>query len=216
MPTGQRQRSFNIDGESFNEFPSAVSFDSVSKYRIDLPAVSANNIGTLTTRTDDDTGVATLQTSQTIETADVCDVYWSGGCRYGMDATVSGVEVTLDGGAGDALPVATTAVTVVLQTEINPLNLDGDNAEAVAVVYQNASDTGAKSSIDLQDSGSASIEQLDLVHETANGGCEHYYDISNGDTNVFTGNPITKGFASHDSTTAAGILWVIAGIDSTP
>jgi len=215
MPAAQHNQSFTFPGYSFNAQEAAVTFDSLSAYEIAIPAVSANNVGTLTGRTDDDTGVATLQASHTIETSDVVDVYWSGGVRYGMDATVSGNDVTVDGGAGDALPVTTTPLTVVEQTEINPLNLDGDNAAIVGIFYRNASDSGAKAHVDLQDSGSASIHEQDLVVETANGGLDAITNISGGDTNVYTGNPITKGFASHDSA-SAGTLYVLAGIDSTP
>jgi len=215
MPSAQHNQSFTFPGYSFNAQEAAVTFDSISAYEVTLPAIAAAQVGTLDTRTDDDTGVAGLSSGHGISTSDVVDVYWSGGRRYGMDATVSGDNVTIDGGAGDNLPTATTAVTVVIQTEINPLNLDGDNAEVVAIVYRNANDSSAKGSLDLQDSGSASIKQVDLVHETANGGLDNVWNISGGDTNDFTGNPITKGFASHDSQ-QAGTLYVLAGIDSTP
>lgn len=215
MPSAQETRSFTFPGYSFNDQSAAVSFDSISGYEVPLAAVSANNVGTLDTRTDDDTGIVGLASGHTISDSDTVDVYWSGGLRYGMTATVCGNDVTVDGGAGDALPVATTSCTVVTQTEINPLNLDGDNAEIVGVFYRNASDTGAKAHIDFQDSGSAPVNELDLVHETANGGCDQIVNISAGDTNTYTGNPITKGFASHDSA-SAGTLYVLAGIDSTP
>lgn len=215
MPQAQQNRSFSFPGYAFNGAATPVSFDSMSVYEVTLPALVAAQSGTLTTRTDDDTGVATLSTGHGIITNDVVDVYWSGGVRYGMTATVSVNAVTVDGGAGDVLPTQDDPVTVVKQTEINPLNLDGDNAQIVGVFYRNPNDTGAKAHIDFQDSGSASIEELDLVHETANGGMNHITNIAAGDTNIYTGNPITKGFASHDST-SAGTLFVLAGIDSTP
>ncbi len=215
MPNAQKTQAFTFPGYSFgNQANAPVEFDSLSAYEVPLPAILAAQTGTLDTRTDDDTGVAGLATGHGITTADVVDVYWSGGVRYGMDATVSGDDVTIDGGAGDALPVATTAVTVVVQTEINPLNLDGDNAQIVAVVYRNNSDTVAKAHLDLQDSGDATIAEHDLVHENVAGGLNFLTDIASGDTNIYTGNPITKGFASHNSTSAA-TLFVLAGIDST-
>jgi hypothetical protein len=215
MPQAQHNQSFSFPGYAFNSQEAAVSFDNTVAHEITLPALVAAQTGTMTTKTDADTGEIALSTGHTIETGDVVDVYFPAGVRYGMDATVSTNDVTVDGGAGEDLPVATTACTVVKVTEINPLNLDGDNAEIVGIFYRNSSDTGALAHIDLQDSGSASIEAIDLVHETANGGLSNITNISGGDTNVFTGNPITKGFASHDSTTAA-TLYVLAGIDSTP
>jgi hypothetical protein len=221
MPTTQSNASFSFPGyPTFSNNGARVSFDHISAYEITLPALVAAQTGTLSTRTDNDTGVATLTTGHGIVTSgDKVDVYWSGGVRYGMTATVATNDVTIDGGGGDNLPAQSTAVTVVTQVEINPLNLDGDNAQVVGVIYRNTGagagmDTGAKAHIDFQDSGSASINELDLVHETAAGGLDEIVNISAGDTNTYTGNPITKGFASHDST-SAGTLYVLAGIDST-
>lgn len=175
-----------------------------------IPAIVAAQTGTLTTRTDDDTGVATLSTGHGIETSDVVDVYFAAGVRYGMAATVAGNAVTVDGGAGDVLPTQDDAVTVVVQTAVE-INFDGDDAQIIGVFYRNPEDTGAKASLDLQDTDDASIEAIDLVHEKANGADAAIYDIANGDTNVFTGNRITHGAASHDSTSAA-TLYILVGI----
>ena len=215
MQTARKNTSFTFPGFTFNDQSSPVEFDNVSAYEIALPALVAAQVGTLSTRTDNNTGIATLSTGHGITTGMVVDVYWAGGVRYGMDATVATNAVTVDGGAGDNLPSQGVAVTVVEQVEINPLNLDGDAAQIVGVFYRNASDQAAKAHIDMQDSGSATIEEIDLVHETAVGGCNNIVNISGGETNVYTGNVITKGFASHNSL-SAGIVYVLAGIDSTP
>jgi hypothetical protein len=217
MPTAAVQKSFTYPGYSFREQSGGVSFDADIAYEVALPAlVAAQANGTLTTRTDDNTGVVTLATGHGILTNDVVDVYWAAGVRYGMDATVSGSAVTVDGGAGDVLPSeSTTGMQVVKQTEINPLNLDGDAAQVVGVLYRNAQTAAAKAHVDLQDSGSATIAEHDLVVETQLGGLNHVTNIAGGDANIYTGNPITKGFASHNATTA-GTLYVLAGIDSTP
>ena len=221
MPSGRLNKTLSMPGYSFSSSPAATSFDSTSNYEVTVPAlVAAQTAGSLTTRTDADTGVVTLSTGHGIATSDTVDVYWteSGVAknRYGMTATVSGDAVTVDGGSGDDLPAQDETIdAVVKQTEVNPLNLDGDNAQLVAVVYKNAADTGAKGHVDFQDSGSASIAEHDLVHVAGSGGLDNVTEIANGDTNVYTGNPITKGFVSHDST-SAGTLYVLAGIDSTP
>ena len=157
MPTAKRNVSFTFPGYAFNAQEQAVSFDSIAAYEIDLPALVAAQVGSLTTRTDDNTGVGTLSTGHGLVTNDVVDVYWSGGVRYGMVATRSVNAITVDGGAGDVLPAQDTAIAIVKQTAINPLNLDGDNAEIVGVFYRNASDQSAKAHIDFQDSGSATI-----------------------------------------------------------
>ena len=103
----------------------------------------AAKTGSLSTRTDDNTGVATLSTGHGILTNDVVDVYWDGGVRFGMLATVSGNAVSLDGGAGDNLPAQDTAVTVVKQTPIE-VNFDGDTLKIIGIFYRNTADTEAK------------------------------------------------------------------------
>jgi hypothetical protein len=77
------------------------------------------NAGVLGTRTDEDTGEATLAEGHGLQSADVVDVFWDGGVRYGMTATVDGNDVAIDGGAGDDLPAAQTAVVVCKQTSID-------------------------------------------------------------------------------------------------
>lgn len=89
--------------------------------------------GTLDTRTDDDTGVISLAT-HTFITSDTVEVYWNGNAnsRLGMTATVSADNVTVDGGAGDNLPVTTTVMTVFRQDQ-NILGIPIANADGDAV-----------------------------------------------------------------------------------
>ena len=208
-------KGISLGGVSFNR-ANAIEFDALTKYEVTLAAlVTAQTGGTLSSRTDDDTGDVTLSSGHGIVTSDKVDVYWAAGVRYGMTATVAGAVVTVDGGAGDVLPAAsTTGMAVVKQTELNPLDLDGDNADVIAVVYRNALDITAKAHADFQDSGSATIREVDLVHETEYGGLDETADIAGGDTNNYTGNPVTKGFFSHDST-QAGKIYVLAGLTVT-
>jgi hypothetical protein len=212
MPRAQALRSFSFPGHSLADQAAAVEFTGTVGVEKDLPAVGAAQTGTLTTRTDDNTGVATLSTGHGIVSTDVVDVYWSGGVRYGMVATVSTNAVSLEGGAGDNLPAQSTPVTVVKQTAVE-VNFDGDTLKIIGIFYRNTSDTGAKAHLDLQDAGDATIKEVDLVHETANGGCSNIWNIEGGDTNVFSGNRITHGAASHDSA-SAGKLLILAGINS--
>ena len=211
MPQSQKMWSFQFPGYAFaSDGSNRVSHVGNVVIEKTIPAIVAAQTGTLTTRTDADTGVATLSTGHGIETADVVDVYFAAGVRYGMDATVAANAVTVDGGAGDDLPIQDDPVTVVKQTAVE-VNFDGDDAQIVGVFYRNPSDTGAKASLDLLDVGDASIYALDLVHEKANGADDGITDIANGDTNVFTGNRITQGAASHDSL-FAGTLYILVGI----
>jgi len=212
--TAQSSTSISVDGLSFAEQTAQVSAEQIVKTIIDLPANSALNTGTLTTRTDDDTGVATLQANHTIVSSGAkVDVYWDGGSRHGMDAAKSTNEITLDGGTGDAFPIQDTPVTLCAQTEVDPLAIEGDNVEWLAVVYSNPLDTAAKAYLDLHDSG-GSEKDYNLVHYQALGGCQNVANVSGGDANPIAGDSIVKAFASHTSAVAAK-LYVLPLIDPT-
>jgi len=213
MPRAQSIRSFQFPGHAFSDEAAAVDFESALAVEKTIPALVAAQTGTLTTRTDDDTGVATLSTGHGIETDDVCDVYFAAGVRYGMTASVSTNAITLDGGDGDALPTQDDPVTVVVQTPIE-VNFDGDDCAIIGVIYQNFNNTGAKGSIDFQDTSGNSIEALDLVHEKANNGLGNIVNITGGDTNVYTGARITQAHASHNSLYAGKII-ICVGITPT-
>jgi hypothetical protein len=208
MPQGSLIKTFQCAGYAFGNAQGArQTFEHPNPYEIALPAGKA---GTLTTRTDNDTGVATLGAGHGIITSDVVDVYWSGGVRYGMDATVSGNAVTVDGGAGDNLPTQDDPVVVTKQVTFS-CSIDGD-AVQIFGVFLRSTDANAVGHLDLQDSGPATIAEFDLVEVDANAnGMNNAYDFAGGDTNVLTGNPIILGAASNGSSTAAATLYVIAG-----
>jgi len=91
------------------------------------PVLPAAKSGSLTTRTDADTGVLTLGSGHGIVTGDKVDVYWSGGLRYAMDVTADDeTTITVDSGDGDDLPAEDTAVTVGKCVEVD-FALTGDN-----------------------------------------------------------------------------------------
>jgi len=158
---------------------------------VELPAAKA---GTLSTRTDDNTGVAAMSNGHGIQTNDVVDVYWADGVRYGMTATVSGNNVTVDGGSGDVLPAQGTALTVCVEVEIN-LDVDGDDIEMIAV------SATKRSHLVFQTSAPADLLALEIP---ANEGWEWF---SGGPvSNPLTGNPIDRVVASNGDSTAASTL----------
>ena len=177
------------------------------------PSLPVAQAGTLSTRTDDDTGTITMDSGgHTIATGNTVDVYWNGGVQYGVTVgTVSGTSVPIDAGSGDNLPTQDTAVTVVAQTSVT-CSIDGDNAKIVAVYLEPSSSTDTTAAhVDMQDSGGNTIEEIDLV-----AGVPRVYDITGGDTNVFTGNPITSVKASQAGTDVARTLKIVTVYDATP
>lgn len=81
------------------------------------PTVAAAKTGTLTTRTDANTGVITMTSGHGFTTGNKVDVFWSGGSRRNMDATVATDAVTVDGGSGDDLPALNSSITAMVPTE---------------------------------------------------------------------------------------------------
>lgn len=162
-------------------------------YEVTLPVAQD---GDLTTRTDDDTGVATMDSAEHgIETGDKVDVYWDGGVRYGMEATVSGTAVTLEGGAGAVLPADESPVVVCVQVDI-PTQIDGDVAQLFVVSLEYADSTSAKlGHVDFQDAGAATIAEKDLEANVP-----LFVDLGSDLANLLTGNPITSCKASHNDT----------------
>lgn len=179
--------------------------------QVTLPAGKS---GTLTTRTDDNTGQLTVASGHGITASDTVDVYWSGGRRYGVDVTATAsTTIDIDLGAGDNLPAQSTAVVVVKQVVANVM-LDGDNAKLVVVNFAVPGTSTAKSRVTFFDAvsggGSAVGSGLDL---TANE--PSVTDVTGGDTNGYTGSVILSLVASNGGT-AEGTLQVLAEVDATP
>lgn len=114
--------------------------------------VAAAKTGTLTTRTDDNTGTLTMAGGHGITTGARLDLYWTGGSRRGITVgTVSGNSVPIDLGSGDNLPIATTAITAMVPTE-EDFVVTGDNVSAIAcysdqagqIVFCESDDTEVK------------------------------------------------------------------------
>lgn len=95
-------------------------------------AVPAAKAGTLSTRTDNNTGILTVASGHGITTSNKVDVYWSTGRRRGMTVTATtGTTISIDLGSGDNLPLATTAITVTVPT-VKMLTVDASALVAFA------------------------------------------------------------------------------------
>jgi len=215
MPTAQYGVSLQSAGVAIQKTVNRTG-DHSNSYEIALPAGKA---GTLSTRTDNDTGVVTA-VSHGLIVGDKVDVYWTvapAGMRYGMTVSaVSGNDVTVgtgagEVGAGDNLPAQASAVVITKQVSINTA-IDGDALEIIGICaeYPDPAST-AKAHIDMQDSGGATIEEIDLVANVP-----QVWDVDGGASNVFTGNPITVSKASNGSSSEAATLKIVSLEDSTP
>lgn len=209
MPTATYGVSLSIGGSNIQKSVQRTA-DHPNPYEVSLPVAEA---GSLTTRSTDTAGTITMDSGgHGITDAEVIDIYWDGGVAYGATVgTVSGTSVPFTGASGDVLPSASTAVTVAEQVIINT-TIDGDTVSIIGIVAEfPTSSSSDQAHVDFQDSGDATIEEIDL---TANVPVVH--DIDGGATNVFTGNPITHVHASQGGVTEACTLKVLSLEDSTP
>lgn len=202
MPTGTLSHVISIAGLSISGTTNRTDAGQISQE----VTLAAGKSGTLTTRTDNDTGVIT-STAHGITDADTVNVFWAvqaGQATAGnrMSMTVTGYAantINIDLGTGDNLPIEGATVMVSKQTIINT-DFDGDLMKMfVAHCSQNAQ-------IDVQDVGNATLLDLDL---TAN---EPFIWVSDqGITRPITGNPVDEMRAGVNSTTAGtlkiGVLY---------
>jgi hypothetical protein len=208
MPSINYAVSINGAGSSISSQTPRTT-DGVDSREISLPVGSA---GTLSTRTDNNTGICTVGSGHGVTTDDLVDVYWSGGVHYGMTVTATtSTTISIDVGAGDNLPSAATAIVVTKQVTINA-SIDGDNLSMIAIQGVSTDPTSSDAHhCDFLDASAASVTAQNFVANTP-----RVWDIAGGSTNPFTGNVITEVVASNGSSTAALTLKMIYGADSTP
>jgi len=208
----QRRLAFNFEGFSFNASEDQVVFPGAVKVKKTIPAVPDSQRGkVLTTRTNEASGVITAGTGHTIANNHVVDVYWTGGRRFGMVATVDNLAVTVINGAGDNLPeLNTNTMSLMKQIEMPECLFDGDNTKIFGAFYKNPGSPTALAHVDLQDDAAASIEDLDIVEERAFGGLQHIINVEAGDDNPFAGEVVETALGSHDAATE-GTMYILVG-----
>lgn len=175
-------------------------------------ALAAGKAGTLTTRTDANTGVVTVGSGHGITTANTVDLYWAGGLRYGVTVTgTTSTTISLDVGAGDDLPSTSTAIVICVQTTVN-ITIDGDNLALAAFNQKYAGNSvTSKSHVDFQDDGPATVAEFDL-----NANTPQTYDVAGGSTNPFSGGVVLTALVSNGSSTTAATFQLIVSQDTTP
>ena len=206
MPTGTITIGATIGGLSHLK-QIIKTGDHPNVYQIPLPVASVVESWDFVTTT---TGNATMTAGHGL-TDGTYDAYWSGGYRYGCTGVFTSDVLALSAGAGDDFPIDSTAMNVCKQVEINA-SIDGDAVQAISVLaeYTNTAET-AHGSADMQDSGAASIEAIDLVANEP-----WVWWESSGITNPLTGNVVVDCFASNGSADNAATLFILSLEDSTP
>jgi len=182
--------SATIDGTEYKQTTTIASDTEL----VTNPTVAAAKTGTLTTRTDNDTSTLTMTTGHGFVTNDKVDVFWTGGSRRGMTATVTGDSVVVDGGSGDNLPVATTTITAMKPTNV-PFSVVGDNVDSLAV---STGSTSVQGWVVFKTSAPAVIAS----YQIASGAKSKVWVSGLGITNPLAGQTVASIDFSHGSTAA--------------
>jgi len=134
--TATIQTNFTLAGLSF----SATNQPTADAASVRKPVIPLGFAGDLTTRTDDDTGVVTLDgADHGLTDSDFVDVYWIDAngvnqVQYKCAITdVTSAAITINAGIGTVLPAQDTAVTMGLRIEVD---LDFAYADLVALGIQ--------------------------------------------------------------------------------
>lgn len=162
--------------------------------------------GTLSTRTDDNTGTLTMtDAGHTIATGNKICIYWASGSQHTVTVgTVSGTSVPFDSGVGDNLPAQTTAITACVEV-VEPVGIVGDNLKLLSV---GSGSPQARCSFDFRDASHASLWRIDVpLGESVD------WVYSGPFTNPIAGDEVAEVAVSTAAVVAATAL-VIAGTDA--
>lgn len=141
-----------------------------------------------------------------------CDVYWTGGRRYDVDAVITIDAVALDNGSGDDYPAnGNTTVTMAMHQQVNQV-IDGDLLELLAIVFESATASStARGHVHAEDVDGDVIADLDFDANEA-----RVWDIDAGQTNTFTGDIIRTLYVTMDSATETVKCKIVGCQDVTP
>jgi hypothetical protein len=156
--------------------------------------LAAAKTGTLSTRTNDAAGTITGASGHGVTTGAVIDVYWETGQRVGVTVgTVSGTTIPISSGSGDNLPIADTALTLMVpvsESFIVPAN----SAQSLAVQIP-----GGKGVVRFRDGSNAVVATYkSYTGSIYNAG----WDAVTGGANPFDTDAVATILMSNGSTTA--------------
>ncbi len=181
--------------------------DGGSAREVSIPAGKA---GTLSTRTDNETGTLTLGSGHGIVTGQIIDLYWATGARYGITVgTVSGSSVPIgadNSGSGSNLPTAATAIVASPRVNVEvPLAAANMQFLAVQMLFSSPLVTSA-GVIRFFD-----VSSTEIITIALEAGVPKIYDIIGGDDIPFGGDISAYAFVSHGFSAAAAtlkMLWI--------
>lgn len=154
--------------------------------------MDAGIAGTLSTRTDVDTGVLTVETGHGITDADTVSVFFDDGSRYGMTvSSTTATTISVDLGTGDDFPAEASEIVVSVEAE-HDIPITGDNLIVLAIGCSN------RSSIEFLSAAPASLLRYDMVAKEGRNWVKGM-DV----TNPLAGDTVASILLANGGTTAA-------------
>lgn len=178
--------------------------------------LAVGKAGTLTTRTDANTGTITLAADHGITTGQIVDVYWATGMKFNVTVgTVSGTSVPIDLGSGDDLPSTSTAVVVAPRVEVTVSMVTAMAAVLALHAEREDANSTAKAHVDLWD------ESISIGAVGLEGNLPRVYDMTLfgayfSELNPADGTATVTFWVSNGSSTETADFYAIIGQDSTP
>ncbi len=206
MPTLNRSVTISGLGGSISQATPRTA-DGGSNAEVAVPHGWA---GQLTTRTDNETGTLTMEAGHGITTGMIIDLYWEGGSRRKITVgtvSVNSVPIGADNvGIGSNLPTNLTNIVASPRVAFT-CDVNGDELSLLAMQQKYAVTSETHDShVQFLDAAGDAIAEIDLEPNVP-----RVYDVEGGDTNSFTGDPITNAVVSNGSPTADAtfkMLWV--------
>lgn len=202
--TNTAGKTFSVDGKNFTQTITVPSNASVRR-EITLPAAKT---GTLSTRSDDDTGILTMTAGHGITNGQLLDIYWTDlGIRKHRRNMLVGTVVTnsvpIDGGSGDILPAGSTAITAQVPSLLDfPIPV-GDDLQILVVTA-----TGPATVVYTTDG--ATETYADTVQQV--GQVKDWY-INSGRVNPLAGVAIVSCLVSQGDSTGEKVVKINAGVN---
>ncbi len=178
----------SVGGLTLSETTTVVA----EKAIIQEVSVPAGKVGTLSVRGSATAGTAALSTGHGITTAQIVDLYFTGGVRRGVTVgTVSGNNVPFTGGTGNDLPTLNDPITVCARSAVGFL-VDGDKVAFLGL----SGPAAARCTFAVKENGGSypiNQTQIGIWHWSAN----------NGQANPLAGeSDVETAYLTHDQTTA--------------
>ncbi len=186
-------KTLTLDGKTYTQ-QITVESDSMIRREVTLAAAK---VGVLTVRTDANTGSLTMDAGHGITTGAKIDIFWVSGnakkCQRTVTVgTVATNVVPIDGGIGDDLPAASTAVTVMIQNVVE-IRFDGDDVKVLAVTAEAAANVIFAGADNAED-------KAYLI--TQGGQVKEWYE-GDGETNPVAGQTETQLFVTHSDSSGS-------------